>query len=82
MRNSLLLSVALVAACAAPPSWQGTQSITRTLAGRPDSVVAAATRALSAHGYTPLRVDSTFVVTAPHELPQYARPVSTAPDTD
>lgn len=80
MRRTLVL-LALAASACTRPQWQGEQALTRTITVPPARAVAAATRALKAHGYQPLAMDTLLLATAPHDLPQYARTVSTAPDT-
>lgn len=76
-----LATLALAAACT-HPGWDGDQALSRTFSNPADTLVYAAARALTAHGYTPRIVNGKLLVTLPREVPQYARPVSTHPETD
>lgn len=80
MRRSLVVLALLVSACTRP-QWQGEQALTRTITVPPTQAMSAASRALRAHGYQPLAMDTLMLATAPHDVPQYVRTLSTAPDT-
>ena len=80
MRRSFNLMALLVCACGRA-RWEGSQTLSRTVQTSPDSVLAAANRALRGHGYTPILVDSILMVTQPHQVPVYTRNVSTAADS-
>lgn len=80
MRPTLLLAALALSACTTP-QWQGDQALTRTITATPTQVAAAAKRALQSHGYQALSMDTLMLATAPHDVPQYARLVSTRPDT-
>lgn len=80
MRRTLIVLAVLVSACTRP-QWQGEQALTRTVTVAPARAVAAASQALRSHGYQPLAMDSLMIATAPHDVPQYVRTLSTAPDT-
>ncbi len=80
MRHSWFVALVLASACTRA-QWQGEQALTRTVVAPTDSVVAAARRALLDHGYTPMSISGNQVVTRPHDVPSFARMVSTAPDT-
>lgn len=80
-RLAVAAVVAAVAACA-HYGWDGTQELSRSLPAPADSLVYAAARALRAHGYEPRIVNGQLLVTVPHAVPQYIRPVSTNPEMD
>ncbi len=82
MRVSLFVAAVLVSASAcARATWEGEQALSRTLVAPPDSVAAAARRALVDHGYAPMTVSVNQIVTRPHDVPMFGRTISTAPDT-
>ena len=72
----------LAAAACAHYGWDGTQELSRSMPAPADSLVYAAARALRAHGYEPRIVNGQLLVTMPHAVPQYTRPVSTNPEMD
>jgi hypothetical protein len=80
MRRTLLAVLALSAACARI-SWEGNQTLARDVPAVADTLLIAAAEALRAHGYDARIIDNTTIITAPKEVPQYQRPVSTAADT-
>jgi hypothetical protein len=81
MRRTLVVFALLVAACARM-TWEGTQNLSRDVNSSPDALLAAAARALAAHGYTTRTVPANqMVVTVPHVVPEYARDASTGRDT-
>ncbi len=80
-RLGVVAVLAAVAACA-HYGWDGTQELSRAIPAPADSLVYAAARALRAHGYEPRIVNGQLLVTMPHAVPQYTRPVSTNPEMD
>lgn len=81
MRRLVVLALLAATACARY-SWQGNQELSRSMPAPADSLVYAAARALRAHGYEPRIVNGQLLVTLPHAVPQYTRPVSTNPEMD
>jgi|SRR5689334_20888660 len=80
MRYTTLVLALLGTACARL-SWTGNQTLSRDVAAPSDTILVAAVQALRAHGYDARIVGNQTIVTAPKAVPQYTRPVSTAPDT-
>lgn len=81
MRRLAVVAVLAAAGCA-HYGWNGTQELSRSVPAPADSLVYAAARALRAHGYEPRIVNGQLLVTVPHAVPQYTRPVSTNPEMD
>lgn len=80
-RLGVVAVFAAVAACA-HYGWDGNQELSRSMPAPADSLVYVAARALRAHGYEPRIVNGQLLVTMPHPVPQYTRPVSTNPELD
>lgn len=81
MRRFLILFAVLSAACARS-TWEGTQGLTRDVQATPDAIMAAASRALGAHGYRTQMVPANhMVVTAPHALPEGVTPTGANRDS-
>ena len=80
MRRAIVV-LALTATACARMTWQGDRAISRDVSSQPDSLLVAAAQALRDHGYDARIVNNTTIVTAPKQVPQYQRPVSTAADT-
>ncbi len=78
----LAVVVLLAAVGCAHYGWEGNQEISRAMPAPADSLVYAAARALRAHGYEPRIMNGQLLVTLPHAVPQYTRPVSTNPEMD
>lgn len=81
MRRLAVVAMLAAAGCA-HYGWNGTQELSRSVPAPADSLVYAAARALRAHGYEPRIVNGQLLVTVPHAVPQYTRPVSTNPEMD
>lgn len=81
MRRLAVFALLTALGCA-HAGWQGDQQLSRSVPAPADSLVYAAARALRAHGYEPRIVNGQLLVTLPHAVPQYTRPVSTNPEMD
>lgn len=80
MRRIPLLVLVLAISCARM-SWEGDRTLSRDVQAAPDSLMLIAAQTLREHGYDVRMVEDGSIVTAPKAIPQYSRPVSTAPDT-
>jgi len=80
MRRALVVLAVLLAGCARM-TWEGNRALSRDVAAQPDSLLIAAAQTLRDHGYDARIINKSTIITAPKQVPQYQRPVSTAADT-
>jgi hypothetical protein len=80
MRRALVFFAVMTAGCARM-TWEGNRTLSRDVSAQPDSLLVAAAQALRDHGYDARILNNNTIITAPKQVPQYQRPVSTAADT-